>query len=651
MDETYRLNLEANGAEKAEGMARKVREVDQAVQVTTADIYEFAQSLQHVSGESYGFADGLGEVTQSAADLYRQARATTSAVQDMFSDAISRANMPVEKYLGTVIKVDQGVGRLKGAFETSKGGFRNFGQAAMEGSRALEDLQYGISGVVNNIPSLVMALGGTAGVAAAFSLAAIAVNQLVKHWDDVERLFSETSAMPKAADQTRSLNKELETATKRMQELEAAGEGTAAQIEEYNKLVAKTVELEAKLTEEKEKQKRLKEFDELGSPVEADEAKERAAILKDYLGGERKHNMMTAVAEASRRRHAQRAKEAAAYAESLEGRFDVSPEQLESARKEAAQWKRTAANTPQAFEVHANWAKDMLAKAMGGDKKAFDAIRQQMKAFPGAFTKEQQDAFELASPEFAAWENEWEQKNNRVIEAGKKREKDRKLVRALNEQGSEGQHLAAEQLKTNEAEDRAEDTKLRDDSKRRAQADRDELARGLGDEFLDTAADTLAGIGSMRGRKKVRAMDQFQARLQPMAHQQLLAAGVPEERVNELVPQVSGLVEARASQRAAQAGALGTMTGTPVAPPDIGAATQLVKASQELRQNDISGPLQQAMQMNMGAIQAQAQQNAMVVGALRQLGMAYSQLQSNFVTLQQSLTGRGVPGPWGGDYR
>lgn len=54
----------------------------------------------------------------------------------------------------------------------------NAAQAILEVSRGLEDLQYGIRGVLNNIPSLVFALGGGAGLAGVISIAAVAGSQL-----------------------------------------------------------------------------------------------------------------------------------------------------------------------------------------------------------------------------------------------------------------------------------------------------------------------------------------------------------------------------------------------------------------------------------------------------------------------------------------
>lgn len=59
------------------------------------------------------------------------------------------------------------------------------GRAALELSRAAEDAQYGIAGVLNNLPGLVMMLGGGAGLAGALSLAAVGATQLVKHLGDI----------------------------------------------------------------------------------------------------------------------------------------------------------------------------------------------------------------------------------------------------------------------------------------------------------------------------------------------------------------------------------------------------------------------------------------------------------------------------------
>ncbi len=57
-------------------------------------------------------------------------------------------------------------------------------QGLLQAGYAIDDLQYGLAAVVNNIPQVVMGLGGSAGIAGAVGIAAVAVNLLSKHWDD-----------------------------------------------------------------------------------------------------------------------------------------------------------------------------------------------------------------------------------------------------------------------------------------------------------------------------------------------------------------------------------------------------------------------------------------------------------------------------------
>jgi hypothetical protein len=78
------------------------------------------------------------------------------------------------------------------------GGGKSLGMAALEGSRAVEDLQYGLAGVVNNIPNLVMALGGGMGLTAAISLGAVAANQLYKRSSEMVDEFGRADRESKA---------------------------------------------------------------------------------------------------------------------------------------------------------------------------------------------------------------------------------------------------------------------------------------------------------------------------------------------------------------------------------------------------------------------------------------------------------------------
>lgn len=58
------------------------------------------------------------------------------------------------------------------------------GQAVLQTAQAVDDLQYGLRGVMNNIPGLIMSLGGGAGLAGILSLVAVGVATVgKKFWD------------------------------------------------------------------------------------------------------------------------------------------------------------------------------------------------------------------------------------------------------------------------------------------------------------------------------------------------------------------------------------------------------------------------------------------------------------------------------------
>ena len=108
------------------------------------------------------------------------------------------------------------------------GGGRNVGQAALEASRAIEDLQYGFNGIINNIPSLVMGLGAGAGVAGAFSLVAVAGYQVYKNADSISAAFGGTAAETKVLkaqikdlgdEFNKNLNAKMQTGIDRLKDL------------------------------------------------------------------------------------------------------------------------------------------------------------------------------------------------------------------------------------------------------------------------------------------------------------------------------------------------------------------------------------------------------------------------------------------------
>jgi hypothetical protein len=67
---------------------------------------------------------------------------------------------------------------LHGAQEKAAGSSRNMGNALLQGSRALQDMQYGLAGAVNNLEGIASALGLGAGVAGIVTVLAVTLQQL-----------------------------------------------------------------------------------------------------------------------------------------------------------------------------------------------------------------------------------------------------------------------------------------------------------------------------------------------------------------------------------------------------------------------------------------------------------------------------------------
>lgn len=108
----------------------------------------------------------------------------------------------------------EGQARKLGA-TVGRGG--NAGAAVLEFSRAFEDAQYGIRGVLNNLPNLIAMLGGGAGLAGVISIAAVAGTQL---WERLSQTESSEDAIDAVAEAAEKLTTKLKALRDRRKEIE-----------------------------------------------------------------------------------------------------------------------------------------------------------------------------------------------------------------------------------------------------------------------------------------------------------------------------------------------------------------------------------------------------------------------------------------------
>ena len=97
----------------------------------------------------------------------------------------------------------------KGSQKATKS-IKNMGQSTLQAAYFFDDLQYGIKGILNNIPGLVIGFGGGAGLAGALSLATLAGTKLYEWLSSTEE---------KSVDLTKKLEEEREAFKKLKEEV------------------------------------------------------------------------------------------------------------------------------------------------------------------------------------------------------------------------------------------------------------------------------------------------------------------------------------------------------------------------------------------------------------------------------------------------
>ena len=97
----------------------------------------------------------------------------------------------------------------KGSQKATKS-IKNMGQSTLQAAYFFDDLQYGIKGIVNNMPGLVIGFGGGAGLAGALSLATLAGSKLYEWLSSTEE---------KSVDLTKKLEEEREAFKKLKEEV------------------------------------------------------------------------------------------------------------------------------------------------------------------------------------------------------------------------------------------------------------------------------------------------------------------------------------------------------------------------------------------------------------------------------------------------
>ena len=394
-DETVKLvlDVDATGVKKAQ-----------------VDTYKFAQTIQHASGETYEFADDAKFLSTVLGQEAVAADGATTSITKLSAAKKAAAAASKEMARGNV----------------------DVGRAALEASRGLEDLQYGLGGVINNIPSLVMAFGGGAGLTAAIALTSIAINQLVKHWGDFAALWEERNPIPHVTDTIDGMEDAIKKNNKELDKMKEATSLNNTELKHFNELSAETIELEKKKAEAKAKQRELDQVMNAKSEKQSNAAKDFKEAL-DGKGAETLAGIEAALKEEDESKLALAKKESTERLQAGIRRRDTIDQQVAAAEAE----KNYVANAERFVKDDARRkkaAEDLLLQANEGDEGAQDHILR------------------LAGHNYKAGGKEFKAVGSRLRQRRDDRtqkaddQKDKALTDELNKQGEQGTKEAMEML-------------------------------------------------------------------------------------------------------------------------------------------------------------------------------------------------------------
>lgn len=212
--------------------------------------------------------------TQGMQQAQAQAQQTTNAISASFNGllivprqlaAINQTLMATNNALAALSQ------RAANASSSVKGIGGGFGSPLFALSQAVDDIQYGFQAIVNNVGQIGMGLGSAIGLAppqaqafaAALQIAAVAANQLYKHWDD---MFGSGSKLPTIKDGLEGLaeslgkiKEQLDPLRKVADDIAEGNRGTFGQMADMMGFGEGSLKNRMKLEQLKEMEKTVKE--------------------------------------------------------------------------------------------------------------------------------------------------------------------------------------------------------------------------------------------------------------------------------------------------------------------------------------------------------------------------------------------------------
>ncbi len=135
-----------------------------------------------------------------------------------YVQALNNGKITQQQFLATTKSMGEAIAKSTKEMQAIQGAAGTAGRGLSQLSYAIDDIQYGFNAIVNNIPQIVMGFGAGAGVAGAVGIAAVAINQLIKHWGDLSDI-AQTVWAGGSIEQLHNLREAAEEATKAFDKL------------------------------------------------------------------------------------------------------------------------------------------------------------------------------------------------------------------------------------------------------------------------------------------------------------------------------------------------------------------------------------------------------------------------------------------------
>ncbi len=154
------------------------------------------QAIEELTGDIKDQEEAIRKLnTQLKAGTINESQFTAAAVP--LGEHIRKANIELKE-----LKTASGMGT----------------QGLIQLGYAADDLQYGFTAIVNNIPQILMGFGVSSGIAGAAAIAGVAINQLVKHWGELSDI-AQSAWSGGSVEQLQKLREAAEKATEAFDKL------------------------------------------------------------------------------------------------------------------------------------------------------------------------------------------------------------------------------------------------------------------------------------------------------------------------------------------------------------------------------------------------------------------------------------------------